>query len=120
LTFLIFKSYHRFQVENAKNNKVLEQFLSQATIMVVSVTASTTQGVSLSDDELVVVTDSADVAVKLNEYKKKIFSYVESRMTFIAPNLSYIVGASTAAKLVSPRSNPGPNRLRNLQLHCHC
>jgi U4/U6 small nuclear ribonucleoprotein PRP31 len=34
-------------VENAKNNKVLEQFLSQATIMVVSVTASTTQGVQV-------------------------------------------------------------------------
>lgn len=31
-------------VLKAKNNKVLEQFLTQATIMVVSVTASTTQG----------------------------------------------------------------------------
>ncbi len=31
-------------VLRAKNNKVLEQFLTQATIMVVSVTASTTQG----------------------------------------------------------------------------
>jgi U4/U6 small nuclear ribonucleoprotein PRP31 len=31
-------------VLKAKNNKVLESFLTQATIMVVSVTASTTQG----------------------------------------------------------------------------
>jgi len=86
---------------NAKNNKVLEQFLSQATIMVVSVTASTTQGVNLNDDELTIVKESADVALSLNDYKKKIFEYVESRMAFIAPNLSIIVGASTAAKLVS-------------------
>ena len=91
----------QFQVENAKNNKVLEQFLSQATILVLSVTASTTQGVTLSDAELDVVIECARVATKLIDYKKKIFAYVESKMTFIAPNLSYIVGASTAAKLVS-------------------
>ena len=69
--------------------------------MVVSVTASTTQGVNLTDAELTIVKESADVALALNDYKKKIFAYVESRMAFIAPNLSIIVGASTAAKLVS-------------------
>ena len=88
-------------MENAKNNKVLEQFLSQATIMVVSVTASTTQGSNLNEAELEVVVECADVAVKLTDYKKKIFEYVESRMMFIAPNLSIIVGASTAATVVS-------------------
>lgn len=31
-------------LEQAKNNEALQQFLTQATIMVVSVTASTTQG----------------------------------------------------------------------------
>ena len=39
-------------------------------------------------------------AVNLAEHKQHIFQYVESRMTFIAPNLSIIVGASTAAKLM--------------------
>ena len=39
-------------------------------------------------------------ALKLNDYKKRIFDYVESRMAFIAPNLSTIIGASTAAKLM--------------------
>ncbi len=69
--------------------------------MVVSVTASTTQGVDLNDDELTSVKESANVALALNDYKMKIFEYVETRMAFIAPNLSIIVGASTAAKLVS-------------------
>lgn len=40
------------------------------------------------------------MAIELSDFKTKIFEYVESRMTFIAPNLSMIVGASTAAKLV--------------------
>lgn len=31
-------------LDQAKNNEILQQFLTQATIMVVSVTASTTQG----------------------------------------------------------------------------
>lgn len=39
-------------------------------------------------------------ANELCEKKQRILSYVESRMTFISPNLSIIVGASTAAKLM--------------------
>lgn len=40
------------------------------------------------------------MAVELNNCKSKILEYVESRMAFIAPNLSVIVGASTAAKIM--------------------
>ncbi|MBJ7883317.1 hypothetical protein, partial [Gelidibacter salicanalis] len=43
---------------------------------------------------------TCDMAVQLNESKAEILRFVESRMTFIAPNLSAIVGASTAAKLM--------------------
>ncbi|CAG2244187.1 PRPF31 [Mytilus edulis] len=68
--------------------------------MVVSVTASTTQGSMLTDEELAVVMDACRMAVELSEFKLKIFEYVESRMSFIAPNLSIIVGASIAAKLM--------------------
>lgn len=39
-------------LENVKSNVVLPQFLNQATIMVLNVTASTTQGTNLSDKEL--------------------------------------------------------------------
>jgi len=40
------------------------------------------------------------MAIDLNKLKMKIYEYVESRMAFIAPNLSVIVGASTAAKIM--------------------
>ena len=36
----------------------------------------------------------------MSEDKQTMLTYVESRMSFIAPNLSTIVGASTAAKLI--------------------
>ncbi len=40
------------------------------------------------------------MALSLNESKKQIYDYVESRMSFIAPNLSAIIGASTGAKIM--------------------
>jgi U4/U6 small nuclear ribonucleoprotein PRP31 len=54
----------------------------------------------LSLEELSVIGEAADVAVVLNNYKSKIFAYVESRMAFIAPNLSIIVGASTGNEFI--------------------
>lgn len=87
-------------VQKAKNNENLQKFLTTATIMIVSVSASTTQGQNLNERELNLIDEACDVAIKLDEAKAKIFEYVESRMTFIAPNLSQIVGASTAAKLM--------------------
>ncbi|KFB51273.1 hypothetical protein ZHAS_00019320 [Anopheles sinensis] len=87
-------------LDQAKNNERLQEILTQATIMIVSVTASTTQGVKLEQHELEQIREACDMAVELNDFKSKIFEYVESRMTFIAPNMSMIVGASTAAKLV--------------------
>ena len=68
--------------------------------MVVSVTASTTQGQVLSDPELEAVIEACDMAIELVDFKTKILTYVESRMSYIAPNLSLIVGASVAAKLM--------------------
>ena len=39
-------------------------------------------------------------ALTLNDTKIKVLEYVESRMSFIAPNVSYIVGPTVAAKLM--------------------
>ncbi|XP_014661594.1 PREDICTED: U4/U6 small nuclear ribonucleoprotein Prp31-like [Priapulus caudatus] len=87
-------------LDAAKNNEKLLEILTSATIMVVSVTASTTQGTELTHHELEKVEEACDMAVRLNECKLQILEYVESRMSFIAPNVSIIVGAATAAKLM--------------------
>ena len=39
-------------------------------------------------------------AESLNEIKLHILEYVETRMSFIAPNLSQIVGSTVAAELM--------------------
>ncbi|XP_005110707.1 U4/U6 small nuclear ribonucleoprotein Prp31 [Aplysia californica] len=87
-------------LERSKNNEALQDILTSATIMVVSVTASTTQGTVLSENDLATVMEGCEMAIDLNKSKMNIFEYVESRMAFIAPNLTIIVGASTAAKIM--------------------
>lgn len=87
-------------LDQAKNNETLQKILTQATIMIVSVTASTTQGQPLTENELHSINEACDMAFELSNSKAKIYDYVESKMTFIAPNLSAIVGAKTAAKLL--------------------
>ena len=87
-------------VDKVKNSEVLSQFLTQATIMVVSVTASATQGTMLTEEELSSIEEACLLAQDLNMLKIRIFEYVESRMNLFAPNLTALVGSNTAAKLM--------------------
>lgn len=57
----------------------------------------------LSEEELERLEEACDMALELNASKHRIYEYVESRMSFIAPNLSIIIGASTAAKIMGER-----------------
>ncbi|KAJ0960463.1 hypothetical protein J5N97_001669 [Dioscorea zingiberensis] len=78
----------------------LEGLLPSAIIMVVSVTASTTSGKPLPEENLQKTIDACDRALALDVAKKKVLDFVESRMGYIAPNLSAIVGSAVAAKLM--------------------
>ncbi|KAA8533133.1 hypothetical protein F0562_033334 [Nyssa sinensis] len=78
----------------------LEGLISSAVIMVVSVTASTTSGKPLPEEVLQKTINACDGALALDSAKKKVLDFVESRMGYIAPNLSAIVGSAVAAKLL--------------------
>lgn len=78
----------------------LQGLLPSAGIMVVSVTASTTSGKPLPEEVLNKTIEACDRALALDSAKKKVLDFVESRMGYIAPNLSAIVGSAVAAKLM--------------------
>lgn len=78
----------------------LSGVLPAAVIMSVLVTATTTSGQTLSEGEWLAVQNACDLADRLEEARKKIFTYVSSRMNMLAPNLSAIVGTTVAAKLL--------------------
>jgi len=87
-------------IQEAKNNSLLQTFLTQATIMVLSVTASTTQGKDLTSLQMDKLHAACQMASDLSEIKQEIFEFVESRMTAVAPNLTKIIGSATAAKIM--------------------
>ncbi|KAF9782778.1 Nop domain-containing protein [Thelephora terrestris] len=91
----------RVLANNEDPTKVdLTGVLPPAIIMSVLVTATTTHGQPLSDSDWKAVEKACDLTDKLEEAKRKIFMYVSSRMNVLAPNLSTIVGTTTAAKLL--------------------
>lgn len=75
--------------------------LPSSNIISLSVTVATTRGKPLTDEELSIVLEACDVMLKIDEDKQLILSYIEKRMNFFAPNLSYLVGTHIASKLIS-------------------
>lgn len=78
----------------------LSDILPAAIIMVVSVTASTTEGTPIDDEEMNKVNGACDEMLALEQDRIRILSYVEGRMHIVAPNLSAITGTSIAARLM--------------------
>jgi len=81
-------------------NIELSSILPPATVMVVTVTSTTTSGQKLSEEDLKSALDACEMMLNLDQAKRDLLSYVESRMTFIAPNLTQITGSGIAAKLM--------------------
>ncbi|XP_014749330.1 PREDICTED: U4/U6 small nuclear ribonucleoprotein Prp31, partial [Sturnus vulgaris] len=86
-------------LDKCKNNENVQQILTNATIMVVSVTASTTQGSALGGLWGGFWGFSRDFLEIFGGFLG-FGGFFESRMSLIAPNLSLILGASTAAKIM--------------------
>ena len=82
-------------------NKVdLKSILNSATVMVVLVSSTTTNGKPLQESELNQVLLGCDLGIELENAKTQIINYVESRMTFFAPNTTVILGSFITAKLM--------------------
>ena len=78
----------------------LKSIVPTSTAMSIAVTATTTDGVLLSPDELTVVFQACDMVLALDDAKRKIVGYIQSRIEVIAPNVTRLVGALCAAKIV--------------------
>ncbi|KAK5120998.1 hypothetical protein LTR85_005782 [Meristemomyces frigidus] len=92
------------EISESKENAVgqsLKQVLDGPSLMVVTVEATTTRGVPLSDTELAAVRRACDMTLQLDRAKKTLTDYVESRMSLFAPNLTILIGPLTAAQLLN-------------------
>jgi U4/U6 small nuclear ribonucleoprotein PRP31 len=78
----------------------LSDILPASNIITISMTASSTSGKDLSEEELEKLYGACDFVLELDESRQKILAYVESKMKIFAPNLTEIVGSEIAAKLI--------------------
>ncbi|KAG5522697.1 hypothetical protein RHGRI_034739 [Rhododendron griersonianum] len=78
----------------------LDGLLPSASIVAVSIAASTTSGKPLAEQVLQKTIEACDRALALDLSKKKVLDFLEMRRGHIAPNLSAIVGSAVTAKLV--------------------
>lgn len=78
----------------------LDALLPPATVMVVTVTATTTAGQPLPPAELHKVLDAAALVRRLAADRAAMQEFVQRRMDAVAPNLSAAVGTQVAAQLM--------------------
>jgi U4/U6 small nuclear ribonucleoprotein PRP31 len=78
----------------------LTDLLPNATLMSVSLTASSTSGKPLSPEDLDMTFSTCNELIALDADKSRVLKFVESRMNFLAPNLSALIGSSITAQLV--------------------
>jgi len=94
------KAVKRIQSETDLTTVNLLDVLPASNVITISMTASHTSGKPLPKEEMERIVEACDVAMSLDESRRRILQYVETRMHFFAPNLSAVVGSEIAAKLI--------------------
>ena len=95
---------HIRALSESKDNPVgqsLRQVLDGPSLMVVTVEATTTRGTPLSASELETVQRACAMTLALSRAKTTLTTYVQSRMSLFAPNLTTLLGSLTAAQLLN-------------------
>ncbi|KAK4932736.1 U4/U6-U5 snRNP complex subunit prp31, partial [Elasticomyces elasticus] len=82
-------------------NASLQSILDGPTLMVVSVEGTQTKGIEMSQKELDTTLRACQLMLDLDRAKATLTSYVQSRMTIFAPNLTILIGSLTAAQLLN-------------------
>ena len=79
----------------------LESVLDRPTLMIVTTSAITSKGRDLTPDELEAIVVACQMVIKLENARKTLTDYVQSRMNIFAPNLTALIGSLTAAQLLN-------------------
>eukprot|EP00435_Cladocopium_sp_Y103_P068032 s579_g30.t3 len=91
------------RIGNTKDLTTIDfsDILPNTAVMAITVTASMTAGTQLPRQELDKMLVGCDEAFLLNDCKRDVLLYLESRMSGLAPNLSALLGAALAVGISS-------------------
>lgn len=81
----------------------LEKLIMRHKLITVITEATITKGQALPETEAAAVQDACSTMLKLERARKTLNDFVESRMNLFAPNLTRLLGSSTAAQLLNAR-----------------
>merc|ERR1712226_713976 len=84
----------------ATAKQALTDKLSDATVMIVAMTASNSQGKRLTGGQLDAVVEACHLNERLEKNRQTFVKFVQSRMSLLAPNVTKIVGPNVAAQLI--------------------
>ena len=84
-----------------ETEKELQSFLPHHLVLSITVTATTSGGRQLTADEWTQASQACHTILTLHTHRNTITSYMEGRMSHLAPNLSALVGSTVAAHLIS-------------------
>lgn len=96
---------HRIGNETDMNEVKLTDILPSKTIMVISVTGSMTAGALLNAEHSEQLDRACQEFFALQADHDKLVQFLESRMTYLSPNLSALVGAQLASTLIALAGN---------------
>lgn len=82
-------------------NTTLKSVLDGPSLMIVTIEATTSKGRDMTPDELSRVIVACKMMISLDDAKKTLTEYVQSRMNIFAPNLTALIGSLTAAQLLN-------------------
>ncbi|GAB64755.1 pre-mrna splicing factor [Plasmodium cynomolgi strain B] len=87
--------------ETDLKNIDFSDILPNTTVMAITVASSMTTGINLSDYSLKNCLSFCNEALELNENRRMILLYLESKMFLLAPNLTMLLGSALTARLIS-------------------
>lgn len=98
-----FDDIRSFTISTPDRDFSLKTVLDAPTLMVVAVEANGTRGHLLTDTELLRIREACKLMTSLDQAKRKMTEYVQSRMAVFAPNLTQLCGSLVAAQLLNAR-----------------
>ncbi|SOS76733.1 U4/U6 small nuclear ribonucleoprotein PRP31, putative [Plasmodium sp. gorilla clade G1] len=107
LDSIVYSPVEYISVVNKIRNEVdlknidFSDILPNTTVMAITVASSMTTGICLPDNLLKNCISFCNEGIQLNEYRNIILLYLESKMFYLAPNVTMLLGSSLTARLIS-------------------
>jgi len=98
---VVFLIKNRKELDDSKLEELEEIIGDSGKAQAVIDASKSSMGMDISPIDLINIESFASRVIKLAEYRKSLFNYLQSKMNSVAPNLTGLLGETVAARLIS-------------------